>query len=51
MENIIRKTLDTTSGRRFSEMGIRYHDVEPSDTMLSICSKYGITARELRQAN
>jgi len=48
--SIVKKVIDTTSGRRFSEM-VRYHDVDQSDTMSSICLKYGITARELRQAN
>mmetsp|Transcript_20845 Transcript_20845/g.33440 ORF Transcript_20845/g.33440 Transcript_20845/m.33440 type:complete len:286 (-) Transcript_20845:323-1180(-) len=45
------KTFDSTVGRRLSDTGIRYHDVEPLDTIQSICSKYDITARELRQAN
>ena len=47
------KMYDTSSGinRRYSEMGIRYHDVEPTDTLHSICSKYNVTATALRRAN
>ncbi|KAL7529661.1 hypothetical protein ACHAXR_003086 [Thalassiosira sp. AJA248-18] len=49
--SINQKICDTSNSRRFSLMGVRYHDVKPSDTMSSICSKYSVTASALRQAN
>lgn len=50
---ITKQARDESTGlrRRFSSMGIRYHDVAPSDTMSSICSRYGIAASALRKAN
>lgn len=45
------KVFSSNDARRFSSVGVRYHDVEPSDTMASICSRYGVSAPELRRAN
>mmetsp|Transcript_28164 Transcript_28164/g.51981 ORF Transcript_28164/g.51981 Transcript_28164/m.51981 type:complete len:129 (-) Transcript_28164:46-432(-) len=51
--SISMKIYDTSSGinHRYSEIGIRYHDVEPTDTLHSICSKYNVSATALRRAN
>ena len=51
--SISNKIHDTSSGIncQYSEMDIRYHDVEPTDTLQSICSKYNVSATALRRAN
>ena len=41
----------TASIRRFSAMGVKYHTLQPCDTMSSICFKYNVTASAIRRAN
>lgn len=50
--SITAKIYDNASTRkRFSALGIRYHDIEEEDTMESVCNQYGISKSALMQAN
>ena len=50
--SITAKIFDNAStSRRFSKIGIFYHDIQPEDTMESLCARYNVSEEEILKAN